>query len=44
MGEGETESAVVAREKVHLTAAEWQTIKATVNHGAGIPANSTEKS
>jgi hypothetical protein len=28
------------REKVHLTATEWQMIKAAVNHGAMIPANS----
>jgi hypothetical protein len=30
----------VAREKIHLSAAEWQMIKAIVNHGAVILANS----
>jgi hypothetical protein len=38
--EGETESAVATREKVHLLATEWQMIKAAINHGAIIPANS----
>jgi hypothetical protein len=38
--EGETESAVVGREKVYLLAKEWQMIKATVNHNAVIPTNS----
>jgi aromatic ring-opening dioxygenase LigB subunit len=38
--EEETESAVATREKVHLTAAEWQTIKVAVNHGAVIPLDS----
>jgi hypothetical protein len=41
--EGETESAVATREKVCLSAAEWQMIKAAVNHGAIIPANSTRE-
>jgi hypothetical protein len=40
---GETELAVVRREKVHLTAAEWQTIKAAVNHGAVISPDSTRE-
>jgi hypothetical protein len=38
--EGETKSAVATREKVHITAAKWQTIKAAVNHGAVIPPDS----
>jgi hypothetical protein len=41
--EGETESAVATRDKVHLSAAEWQIINAAVNHGAVIPANSTRE-
>jgi hypothetical protein len=39
--EGETESAVTTREKVHLTDAEWQTIKAAVNHVTVILPDST---
>jgi hypothetical protein len=38
--EGETESAVTSREKVYLSAEEWQMIKAAVNHGAAIPIDS----
>jgi hypothetical protein len=38
--EGETKSAIATREKFHLTAAEWQTIKVAVNHGAVIPLDS----
>jgi hypothetical protein len=38
--EGETESIVANREKVYLSAEEWQMIKAAVNHGAAIPADS----
>jgi hypothetical protein len=41
--EGETESAIMTREKVCLSAAEWQMIKAAVNHGVVIPANSTRE-
>jgi hypothetical protein len=41
--EGETESAIAAREKVRISAAKWQTIKAIVNHGEIIPANSTRE-
>jgi hypothetical protein len=41
--EGETDSTIVTREKVYLTAAEWQVIKAAVNHDAVIPANSTRE-
>jgi hypothetical protein len=40
---GETKLVVAAREKVRLSAAEWQMIKAAVNHGAVIPANSTRE-
>jgi hypothetical protein len=43
MAEGETEATITAREKVHLTAAEWGTIKAVVNHGVVIPPNSTRE-
>jgi hypothetical protein len=43
MAEGETEATITAREKVHLTAAEWGTINAVVNHGAVIPPNSTRE-
>jgi hypothetical protein len=38
--DGETESAVADREKVYLPAEEWHMIKAIVNHGAIIPADS----
>jgi hypothetical protein len=38
--EGETELAIVTRKKVHLSVVEWQMIKAAVNHGAVILANS----
>jgi hypothetical protein len=41
--EGETESAIATREKVHLTSAEWQTIKAAFNHNAVIPPDSTRE-
>jgi hypothetical protein len=37
MAEGETKATVAAREKVHLTAVEWETIKVTVNHDIVIP-------
>jgi hypothetical protein len=33
-------SNVASREKVHLSAAEWQMIKKTINHGEVILANS----
>jgi hypothetical protein len=36
----EIESAVVDREKVYLSTKEWWMIKAAVNHGAAIPADS----
>jgi hypothetical protein len=38
--DGETESAAVDRENFYLSAEEWQMIKAAVNHGATIPADS----
>jgi hypothetical protein len=41
--EGETDSAVATREKVHLTAVEWHTIKAVVSHGAVIQPDSTRE-
>jgi hypothetical protein len=41
--EGEIESTIATREKVHLSAAKWQTIKATVNHGVFIPPDSTRE-
>jgi hypothetical protein len=37
--EGETDSAVARREKVYLSAEEWQMIKVVVNHGTVIPTN-----
>jgi hypothetical protein len=40
MAEGETKEIIVAREKVHLTTVEWETIKEAVNHGAVILLNS----
>jgi hypothetical protein len=40
---GETDFAVAAREKVYLSVAEWQMIKAAINHGAVILANSTRE-
>jgi hypothetical protein len=43
MEEGETEATIAAREKVHLTTTEWETIKADVNHGAVILPNSTRE-
>jgi hypothetical protein len=41
--EGETESVVTARVKVHLTSAKWQTIKAAVNHSVVILLDSTRE-
>jgi hypothetical protein len=41
--EGEIESAIATREKVHLSAAKWQTIKAAVNHDVVIPPDSTRE-
>jgi hypothetical protein len=38
--EGKTESAAARREKVHRSGEEWCMIKAAVNHGAAIPADS----
>jgi hypothetical protein len=38
--DGETESAVAGREKVYLSGEEWRMIKAAVNHGTTIPADS----
>jgi hypothetical protein len=43
MVEGEIKATAVARVKVHLTAPEWETIKATVNHGVVILPNSTRE-
>jgi hypothetical protein len=43
MAEGDTKATIAARVKVWLTAAEWETIKAVVNHGAFIPRESTRK-
>jgi hypothetical protein len=43
MTEGETEEPVIARVKVWLTSAEWETIKAVVNHGTVIPPESTRE-
>jgi hypothetical protein len=43
MAEGETKETVAAREKVHLTIAEWETIKEVVNHHTVIPINSTKE-
>jgi hypothetical protein len=43
MEEGETKVAIAAREKVRLTIAKWETIKAAVNHGAVIPLESTRE-
>jgi hypothetical protein len=39
MAEGETAEIVAAKVKVQLTAAEWDTIKATVNNSAAITVN-----
>jgi hypothetical protein len=41
--EGETEATVATREKVHLTAAEWEIIEAAINHGTVISPNSTRE-
>jgi hypothetical protein len=41
--EGETKSAVEAREKIRLSAEEWQMIKVALNHSAVIPANSAQE-
>jgi hypothetical protein len=41
--EGETKEIIAAREKVHLTAAKWETIKAAINHGEVILLNSTRE-
>jgi hypothetical protein len=41
--EGETDSAIATREKVHLSVAEWKMIKAALNHNAAIPADSTRE-
>jgi hypothetical protein len=38
--DGQTESAAVGREKVHLSGEEWHMIKAAVNHVAALPADS----
>jgi hypothetical protein len=38
--DGETESAAAGREKVHLSGEEWLMIKAAINHGAIILADS----
>jgi hypothetical protein len=38
--DGETESVVADREKVYLSAEEWRMIKAVVNHGTSILAES----
>jgi hypothetical protein len=40
IAEGAIDSSVVTREKIRLSVAEWQIIKAAVNRGAVIPANS----
>jgi hypothetical protein len=43
MAEGETEETITTRVKVRLIAAEWETIKATANHGTVIPPESTRE-
>jgi hypothetical protein len=43
MAEGEIEATIIARVKVWLTAAEWETIKAAINRGAIIPPESTRE-
>jgi hypothetical protein len=43
MTEGETEVTITARVKVRLRAAEWETIKETVNHDAVIPPELTRE-
>jgi hypothetical protein len=37
VGEGEIEATVITREKVRLTATQWETIKIAFNHGRVIP-------
>jgi nitrate/nitrite-specific signal transduction histidine kinase len=37
MAEGETAKTIAARVKVQLIATKWETIKAAVNNGVGIP-------
>jgi hypothetical protein len=39
MAKGDTKETMVARIKVQLTTAEWDTIKATIKTGAAIPVN-----
>jgi hypothetical protein len=43
MIERETEATITVRVKVRLTAAEWETIKETVNHSAVIPPELTRE-
>jgi hypothetical protein len=43
MAKGETEATIAGREKVNLTAIDWEIIKAAVNHSAVIPQNLTRE-
>jgi hypothetical protein len=43
MAKGETIETVAARVKVQLTAAEWETIRATVNNSAAIPIEASKE-